>query len=230
MEQGLGSLEGAYLAQKQLKKEKAFKWDDSVLGVVDASGYVLSQKDAIEEQQVDIEFSQKNQIKEEDWTSAPVSQPASSLVQKVAHKNKKKEEEPVVPVIPENDSVQRSNIAQIASKFEEESREFEAQDKALFIQGMNGKMRLRHASDHYNEVAEKQKIEKENSAHILANLKKEKEETAKKLAALADKKKQEENKKKNDKVNKQIDEMRAEWTLFCQTLDFSHHDAAMTMW
>jgi hypothetical protein len=84
MEQGLGSLEGAYLAQKQLMKEKAFKWDESVLGVVDTNAYVLSQKDALEEQQVDIEFSQKQN------EAVPVSQPQTSLVQKqVAHKTKK---------------------------------------------------------------------------------------------------------------------------------------------
>lgn len=39
-------------------KEKAFKWDDSVLGVVDANTYVAAQKDALEEQQVNIEFAQ----------------------------------------------------------------------------------------------------------------------------------------------------------------------------
>ena len=48
--QSLGSLEGAYLAQKQLMKQRAFKWDEGVLGVVDASGYVSSQRDALEEQ------------------------------------------------------------------------------------------------------------------------------------------------------------------------------------
>ena len=35
LEVGLGSLEGAYLAQKQLMKQRAFKWDESVLGFVD---------------------------------------------------------------------------------------------------------------------------------------------------------------------------------------------------
>lgn len=90
MEIGLGSLEGAYLAQKQLMKEKAFKWDDSVLGVVDQNAYVSSQKDALEEQQVNIEFAQKNTLKEDSWQDAPVSKP--SLAQKkVAHKEKKSE-------------------------------------------------------------------------------------------------------------------------------------------
>jgi hypothetical protein len=79
MENGLGSLEGAYLAQKQLMKERASKWDDSVLGVVDAQSYVSSQKDALEEQQVNIEFAQKNPIKEESWRDAPVSKPTDSL-------------------------------------------------------------------------------------------------------------------------------------------------------
>jgi hypothetical protein len=65
MEQGLGSLEGAYLYQKQLMKEKAFKWDESVLGVTDPAAYASSQKDALEEQEVNIEFSQKDTIKEE---------------------------------------------------------------------------------------------------------------------------------------------------------------------
>jgi hypothetical protein len=146
MEQGLGSLEGAYLAQKQLMKEKAFKWDDSVLGVVDANTYVAAQKDALEEQQVDIEFAQKP-IKEESWRDAPVSAPATSLAQKVAHKTVKAVDAPVsapatslaqkvahktvkavdAPVeISNSEGVERSNIAQIASKFEEESREFEA--------------------------------------------------------------------------------------------------------
>ena len=49
MEQGLGSLEGAYLAQKQLIRERSFKWDESVLGVTDAAAYASSQKAALEE-------------------------------------------------------------------------------------------------------------------------------------------------------------------------------------
>ena len=40
--QSLGSLQGAYLAQKQLMKNRAFNWDESVLGVVDADSYVSS--------------------------------------------------------------------------------------------------------------------------------------------------------------------------------------------
>jgi hypothetical protein len=94
-------------------------------------------------------------------------------------------------------------------------------------------MRLRHASDEYPAVAEKRKYEEENSKLILSQLKKEKEETKKKLAALAEKKKLEENKKKQEQDavnNKQIDEMRKEWHLFCQTLDVTHHDTAMKMW
>ena len=47
---GLGSLEGAYLAQKQLMKQRAFKWDEGVLGVMDANSYVKSVRDALEEQ------------------------------------------------------------------------------------------------------------------------------------------------------------------------------------
>jgi len=54
----LGALEGAYLAQKQLMKQRAFKWDEGVLGVMDATSYVKGEKDALEEQQVNIEFAQ----------------------------------------------------------------------------------------------------------------------------------------------------------------------------
>jgi len=54
------------------------------------------------------------------------------------------------------------------------------------------------------------------------NSKKEKEETQKKLNELNLKKKQEQENKKNAKINKQVDAMRDEWMLFCQTLDMSH--------
>ena len=91
-------------------------------------------------------------------------------------------------------------------------------------------MRLRHASDGFAEATEKKKFEEENSQKILAQLKKEKENTQKKLAELAEKKKQEEAAKKNSKIQKQVDAMKAEWTLFCQTLDVSHHDTAMKMY
>jgi hypothetical protein len=230
MENGLGSLEGAYLAQKQLMKEKAFKWDESVLGVVDQKSYVASQKDALEEQEVNIEFVQKNPIKEEAWSEAPAAQPVQSLAEKhnVAHKEKKIEVDDTV--IPGADKVERSNIAQIATKFEEESREFDAQDKALYIEGLNGKMRLRHASDGFADAEKQKKYEEENSAKILAQLKKEKEETQKKLAALAEKKKNDEKKKKDAKINKQIDEMRKEWTIFSETLDTTHADKAREIW
>jgi hypothetical protein len=46
----LGSLEGAYLAQKQLMKQRAFKWDEGVLEVMNGNQYVASQRDALEEQ------------------------------------------------------------------------------------------------------------------------------------------------------------------------------------
>lgn len=150
---GLGSLEGAYLAQKQLMKQRAFKWDEGVLGVVDASGYVKAERDALEEQQVNIEFAQSPKV--------PESTPQVLAEKKVAHKSKKEEEE--TPIVPDSDNVERSNIAQIASKFEEESREFEAQDKNMYIEGQNGKLRLRHASDGYAAVADKKKFEDENS-------------------------------------------------------------------
>jgi hypothetical protein len=58
------------------------------------------------------------------------------LAQKPAHKSSKKAEE--VASIDNSDSVERSNIAEIASKFEEESREYEAQDKNMYIEGENG--------------------------------------------------------------------------------------------
>ena len=67
-------------------------------------------------------------------------------------------------------------MAQIASKFEQESREFDAQDKNMYIPGEDGKMRLRHASDGYSAVADKKKFEEENGQKILAQLKKEKED------------------------------------------------------
>jgi len=70
----------------------------------------------------------------------------------------------------------------------------------MYIEGTNGKLRLRHASDGYAEVADSKKFEEENSAKILAQLKKEKEETQKKLDALAEKKKQEQEAKKNAKI------------------------------
>lgn len=153
----------------------------------------------------------------------------------VAHKEKKAVEP--AAALAESDVLQRSNIAANASKFEQESNEFDAQDKSLYIPGMNGKMRLRHASDEYSSVAEKMKFEEENEAKIFAQLKKEKDETMKKLAALAEKKKQEELKNKqeaeaklNSKTNKEIEEMRKEWNLFCQTLDVSHHENAMKIW
>lgn len=57
-------------------------------------------------------------------------------------------------------------------------------------------MRLRHASDGFAAVAQKNAIENENSAKILAELKQEKEETKKKLAALDEKKKAQKEKKK----------------------------------
>lgn len=154
----LGSLESAYLAQKQIMKQRAFKWDEGVLGVVDASSYVKAERDAIEEQQVNIEFAQSPKVPESIQVLAE---------KKVAHKSKKEEE---LPTIPNTDNVERSNIAQIASKFEEESREFEAQDKNMYIEGTNGKLRLRHASDGYAEVADKKKFEEKNSAKILAQL------------------------------------------------------------
>lgn len=65
----------------------------------------------------------------------------------------------------------------------------------MYIEGLNGKMRLRHASDGFAAVAQKNAVEAQNSSKILAQLKKEKEETKKKLAALADKKKAEKEKK-----------------------------------
>jgi hypothetical protein len=58
------------------------------------------------------------------------------LAQKPAHKSSKKTEE--VAAIDNTNSVERSNIAEIASKFEEESREYEAQDKNMYIEGENG--------------------------------------------------------------------------------------------
>ena len=100
----------------------------------------------------------------------------------------------------------------------------------MFIQGMNGKMRLRHASDGFAEQADKKKFEEANSSKILAQLKKEKEDTQNKLTQLSEKKKQEKENKKNAKIGKQVDEMRAEWTLFCETLEVKHHDKAMDMW
>jgi hypothetical protein len=122
----LGSLEGAYLAQKQLMKERQFKWDTQVLGVVNASDYASEEKDSLEEQHVDIEFSQKNTIPEESWKDAPVSKPQENLAQKkvVAHK-KEKAAEPVAEA-PGSKEVKRSNIAEVASKFEEETRDFNA--------------------------------------------------------------------------------------------------------
>lgn len=106
----------------------------------------------------------------------PESQPQVLAEKKVAHKQSAKKEEEQVASI--NDSeVVRSNVAQIASKFEEESREFDAQDKALYIPGEDGKLRLRHASEGYAEGVDKKKFEEEQGAKILAQLKKEKEET-----------------------------------------------------
>ena len=121
---------------------------------------------------------------------------------KVAHKKKSanKVEEQVESI--NNSEVVRSNVAQIASKFEEESREFDAQDKNMYIPGEDGKLRLRHASEGYAEVADKKKFEDEQGAKILAQLKKEKEETQKKLNELNEKKKKEQEEKKNSKVNK----------------------------
>ena len=121
-------------------------------------------------------------------------------------------------------------MAQIASKFEQESREFDAQDNNMYIPGEDGKMRLRHASDGYSAVADKKKFEEENGQKILAQLKKEKEDTQKKLNELNLKKKEEQENKENAKLNKQVDAMRDEWTLFCQTLDVKYHDKAMEMW
>ena len=76
----LGSLEGAYLAQKQLMKQRAFKWDEGVLGVMDANSYVKSERDALEEQQVNIEFAQAPK-------DVPVSIPQVLAQSKVAHKS-----------------------------------------------------------------------------------------------------------------------------------------------
>jgi len=42
---------------------------------MDAESYAASEMQALEEQHVDIEFAQKNPIKEEAWKDAPVSQP-----------------------------------------------------------------------------------------------------------------------------------------------------------
>lgn len=69
-------------------KERQFKWDTQVLGVVNANDYAGEEKDALEEQHVDIEFSQKSNIPEESWKDAPVSAPQANLAQKkiVAHK------------------------------------------------------------------------------------------------------------------------------------------------
>jgi osmotically-inducible protein OsmY len=50
IEQGLGSLEGAYQVQKQLMKERASKWDESILGVTDSTAYAASQMSSLEEQ------------------------------------------------------------------------------------------------------------------------------------------------------------------------------------
>jgi len=48
---------------------------------MDADSFVASEKEALEEQHVDIEFAQKNAPKEESWKDAPVSQPQASLAQ-----------------------------------------------------------------------------------------------------------------------------------------------------
>lgn len=150
---------------------------------------------------------------------------------KVAHKEKKPEE-PFFEA-PKSNEVERSNIARQASLFEEDTKQYEAQDRNLYIPGLNGHMRLRHASDGYSKVAEKQQYEKDNANEILAQLKKEKEETKKKLEALAEKKKAEEKRKleeQNKKYNQEAEEMHKEWDLFCQTLDVKHHDKAIEMW
>jgi hypothetical protein len=51
---GLGSLEGAYLAQKMKKKESI--WDESVM---DSSQYGQGLASSIDEVKVDIEFAKK---------------------------------------------------------------------------------------------------------------------------------------------------------------------------
>jgi hypothetical protein len=68
-------------------KERASKWDESVLGVTDSAAYAASQMTSLEEQEVNIEFSQKNEEKEESWRDAPISKPQDKLAdKKVAHK------------------------------------------------------------------------------------------------------------------------------------------------
>jgi hypothetical protein len=59
----------------------------------------------------------------------------------------------------------------------------------MYIPGEDGKLRLRHASDGYSAAVDKKKFEEDNSLKILAQLKKEKEETQKKLNELNLKKK-----------------------------------------
>ena len=133
-------------------KQRAFKWDEGVLGVMDATSYVKGERDALEEQQVDIEFAQAPKV--------PESVPQVLAEKKVAHKSAKKEDDQTASI--SSQDVERSNVANIASKFEEESREFDAQDNNMYITGEDGKLRLRHASDGYTANADKKKFEQEN--------------------------------------------------------------------
>jgi len=66
-------------------KQRAFKWDEGVLGVMDATSYVKGERDALEEQQVDIEFAQAPKV--------PESVPQVLAEKKVAHKSAKKEDD-----------------------------------------------------------------------------------------------------------------------------------------
>lgn len=56
LEMGLGSLEGAYLAQKSKKKDKEYVWDKTNL-VTDNESYSQGLAASMDEQHVDIEFA-----------------------------------------------------------------------------------------------------------------------------------------------------------------------------
>lgn len=45
----LGALEGAYLAQKTLMKERSQKWDSDIIGLVDSSEYSSDVHDALDD-------------------------------------------------------------------------------------------------------------------------------------------------------------------------------------